>query len=47
MEQQDTIYPGLIIEESVTPGSGNQVNPPVDEDVISPEKVKVARLMIG
>lgn len=46
--QEETTYPGVVIEQvSVTPRPDNQVNPPVDDDIISPDKVKVARLMIG
>lgn len=39
-------YPGLVIEQiSVTPRPDDQVNQPIDDDIISPDKVKIARLM--
>lgn len=40
--------PGLLIETiSVTPQSDDNVNPPIENNIISPDKVKAARLMIG
>lgn len=42
----ETTYPGLVIEQiSVTPRPDNQVNQPLQDDVISPDDVKLARPM--